>query len=158
MNSIEDRLAQLERRVEVLEEKNAVQLATAPDLPPLPAPPEEPLVALAVSNKRYDPGEYESHIWFDCVYTLSSRSKPTRAVKGLIEFADLFGDVKFRLHTTINEPLAPNRPLTQKGIGFSYNQFMGEHQWMLVTNLSDMRCSFRPTNAIYTDGTAETYP
>lgn len=84
-------------------------------------------------------------------------NKPTRAVKGLLEFTDLFGEVKFRIGLTLNERLEPGRPFTQRGIGFEYNQFMAEHQWMRGTDKADMKVLFRVTNILYADGTAETF-
>ncbi|OWQ77980.1 hypothetical protein CEE63_02925 [Stenotrophomonas maltophilia] len=112
-------------------------------------------MSIAVSNKRYDHGDYEDHIWFDCDYTLSEESKPTRAVKGTIEFMDLFGEVKFRLNVTVNSPMSPGRPLANPGIGFTFNQFMPEHQWMLTTDLHDMKIKFVASNMIYSDGTSQ---
>ena len=155
MSSIEQRLADVERRLAQLEASNNPPSLSNPQQ--TNAITGDPLVALTVSNKRFDASEYEEHIWFDCIYTLSRAVKPTRAVKGLLEFADLFGDVKFRIQATVNEPLIPGRPLAQLGIGFTYNQFMSEHQWMLGTNISDMCCSFKLMNALYADGTAETF-
>lgn len=124
--------------------------------------PSDSLVSVRVVNKRFDPsnsdlGTYEDHIWFDCTYTLAAESVPTRAVKGTLEFADLFGEVRFRLNTTLNEPLMPTMPLNQPGIGFTYNQFIAEHQWMLVTKLDDMKCNFRVFEALFSDGTSRTY-
>lgn len=155
MSSIEERLADVERRLALLEAQNLPPVTSSPRQTSSPA--SDSLVALNVSNKRFDAGDYEEHIWFDCIYTLSKSAKPIRAVKGALEFADLFGEVKFRIQVTVNEPLTPGKPLAQPGIGFTYNQFMAEHQWMLSTNLADMRYSFKALNAIYTDGTAEAF-
>lgn len=155
MSTMEERLVHIESRLDLLESKNFPS-ATSSHQQTL-GPTSDQLVALTVSSKRFDAGDYEEHVWFDCIYTLSNTAKPTRAVKGLLEFADLFGDVKFRIQATVNEPLTPGKPLTQSGIGFTYNQFMAEHQWMLATNLSDMSCSFKVLNALYADGTTEAF-
>lgn len=164
MKSIEERLAEIEQRLAVLEgREQGAQGHTAGPLDAAPAAkPGDPLIRLKVSNKRYAPsnpnaGSYEDHIWFDCTYTLSTDGTPTRAVKGLLEFADLFGDVQFRINVTLNDPLTPGRPLEQAGIGFTYNQFMGEHQWMMVTALQDMKVAFRPLSIIYADGTSASF-
>ena len=165
MKSIEERLTEIEQRLAALESKSdglGPRPADRPTAPPA-ADPASPLIALRVANKRYAPsnpsaGSYEDHIWFDCTYTLSVSSRPTRAVKGLLEFADLFGDVQFRLNVTLTDPLLPGRASDHAGIGFTYNQFMAEHQWMMVTKLTDMKVSFRPMNVIYADGTSELMP
>ncbi|MET4568492.1 hypothetical protein [Rhodanobacter soli] len=157
MDTLEERIAEIERRLSLLEASYGLQGSgsAASALPP--ELPKKSLVALSVSNKRYDHGDYEDHIWFDCTYTLSAASKPTRAVKGAIQFSDLFGDVKFRLLVTVNDALSPDKPLVNPGIGFTFNQFMGEHQWMQATNLTDMKCSFAVSNVLYSDGTSEAF-
>ncbi|MDY0956284.1 hypothetical protein SOM22_17030 [Stenotrophomonas rhizophila] len=156
MSSMEERLADVERRLALLEARDRELPASQGALPARGAA-EEQAVSVSVSNKRYDHGDYEDHIWFDCVYTLSQDSKPTRALKGAIEFMDLFGEVKFRLQLTVNDPLSPGRPLANPGIGFTFNQFMPEHQWMLSTDLSDMQIRLVASNVIYSDGTSATF-
>lgn len=164
MKSIEERLVDIEQRLALLEAGSKVVAPAATEQSEVPrvGMTAGQLIRLVVSNKRYAPsnpslGTYEDHIWFDCSYTLSTDSKPTRAVKGLLEFADLFGDVQFRLNATLNEPLSPGRTLDQPGIGFAYNQFMGEHQWMMVTALTDMKVSFRPMSILFSDGKSESF-
>ncbi len=158
MTDTEQRLAELERRVAILEAMNqpAGGKAIAPKAP------TTGLITVDVRNKQYAPentalGKYEEHIWFDCYYTLSLDSKPTRAVKGRLEFCDLFGEVKFALNTTLNAPLYPGKVTSHEGIGFTYNQFMNEHQWMLVTELKDMTINFKVLNVIFSDGSSEAF-
>lgn len=157
MNSLEDRVAEIERRLALLESHRGIQPPAIAVEPNPHGSSKDPLVAISVSKKRFERGDYEEHIWFDCVYTLSQNSKPTRAVKGSLEFCDLFGDVKFRLQVTINDPMTPGKSLGNPGIGFTFNQFIPEHQWMLATDLSNMKCNFAASNAIYIDGTSEAF-
>lgn len=157
MIPLEERVAEIERRLALLETSIGARQLANDSAPFASGAPKDPLVALSVSKKRFDRGDYEEHIWFDCVYTLSQNSKPTRAVKGTIEFCDLFGDTKFRLQVTINDPMAPGQSLSNPGIGFTFNQFIPEHQWMLATELSNMKCNFVASNAIYIDGTTEAF-
>jgi hypothetical protein len=162
MSNLEARLADIERRLAALEARDRVEPRPVGSQSPEQPPRKEPLVKLSVSNKRFDPANpaldsYEDHIWFDCIYILSKKSKPTRAIKGVLEFADLFGEVQLRLNTTLNQPLSPGKTVTQPGTGFAYNQFMSEHQWMLATSLADMKCSFKVLNVIYSDGTSESF-
>lgn len=156
MSSMEERLADLERRLALIEARDGRQATSQSGLSARGAA-EEQVVSVSVSNKRYDHGDYEDHIWFDCVYTLSQDSKPTRALKGAIEFMDLFGEVRFRLQLTVNDPLSPGRPLANLGIGFTFNQFMPEHQWMLSTDLSDMQIRLVASNVVYSDGTSAAF-
>ncbi|WP_455922623.1 hypothetical protein [Pseudomonas putida] len=155
MNSIEERLAQLERRVAQLEGQGASP-RTASEPTPVPPPSHELPIEVQIFNKRHAPanpdqGVFEDHIWFDCTFTLAAESVPTRAVKGFLEFSDLFGEIKFRVQATVNEPLMPQAPLQLEGIGFSYNPFMADHQWMLGTRLEDMQCGFKVAEVLFTD-------
>ncbi|QRF63231.1 hypothetical protein [Variovorax paradoxus] len=161
MNDLERRLADIEARLAALEARDPSKPELFSVVNDMPEKSGD-LVRVKVENKRFDPANpslnsYEDHLWFDCVYTLSSASKPTRAVKGVLEFLDLFGEVHFRLNLTLNVPLKPGVPLAQPGTGFAYNQFMTEHQWMLATELSNMSLAFRTLSIIYTDGTTQKF-
>lgn len=161
MEDLRQRIIELEQRVELLEagrfarDKNIS--GKVPDLNRSTS-----LVQVSISNKRYAPqnlsyGQYEDHIWFDVTYMAGALGKPTRALKGLLSFSDLFGEIKFQLNVTLNERLEPGRPFVQNGIGFTYNQFMQDHQWMLSTSEADMKISFLVTNVIYADGSSEEF-
>lgn len=127
-------------------------------LPKAAVPPKKKEVALlkpSISNKRLTTVSYSDSIWFDLTVDTTNLKKKTRAVKGLLVFEDLFGAEQFKIGYTINEPLTPNIEHSVKGIGFSYNQYIASHQWMLQTDISDMVCKFQVTNVIYADGTKE---
>lgn len=113
------------------------------------------LILIEVMNKRYDSSDFQNFVWFDTTYNPVGIIKPARAVKGTIEFADLFGEVKFRLNSTINQTLTPGSDYTEKGVGFSYNEFMDSHIWMRNTAIQDMKITFRVHSIIYVDGTSE---
>jgi hypothetical protein len=161
MEDLKQRIIELERRVALLEGGgNGASKSSLPEAPNVNR--STSLVQVEVSNKRFAPknphyGEYEDHIWFDITYVAGTIVKPARALKGVLCFADIFGEVKFRINVTVNERLDPAHPLHQEGIGFTYNQFMPEHQWMLTTLEADMKISFLTTNVIYADGTSEEF-
>ena len=157
MTDIEQRFTDLENRIAALETLNREQKP----IPVIPANVQK-LIEIEIKNKRYDPKnvalhKFEDHIWFDCYYTLSESSKSTRAVKGLLEFADLFGEVKFMLNTTINIALEAGKTTFQPSVGFNYNQFLAAHQWMLGTDLKDMTIQYKVLNVIYSDGLSESF-
>ncbi|GAA6173728.1 hypothetical protein NBRC116592_33980 [Colwellia sp. KU-HH00111] len=114
-------------------------------------------VSPTISNKRFEKQKYDENIWFDITWDTSELKKPTRAIKGILIFADIFGESKFQIKKTINEPLSPNQPMTETGVGFDFNQFKDSHKWMLSTDLKDMTFKFDVQNIIYTDGTSESY-
>lgn len=101
------------------------------------------MVTVTIQNKRYQELEYEKYLWWDATYNPVALPKPTRAIKGLLEFADLFGELHFSLKVVLNDPMQPGKTLTTAGVGFSINEFMDDHKWMLATDVSDMTVKFR---------------
>jgi len=161
MEDFKQQLIELERRVALLEKANLLPNTSFSSNASNINQPKS-LVQVQISNKRFAPknpnyGEYEDHIWFDATYTAGTLEKPARALKGVLCFADIFDEIKFRINVTLNDRLEPGLPLVQDGIGFTYNQFIPEHQWMLVTKESDMKPSFLATNVIYSDGSSEEF-
>jgi len=161
MNDLKQRVDELEKRVARLEGNASPRQQLDSENRPAAGDPSS-LIRVRLTNKRYQPqnldlDQYQDHIWFDCSYLPEKIAKPTRAIKGLLEFADLFGEVKFRIGMTLNDRLEPGRPFSQQGTGFEYNQFLADHQWMLATREVDMRVLFRVTNILYEDGTVETF-
>lgn len=134
--------------------------APAPTVSPPPPHSSSP-IRVQITSKRYDPaapdaGAYTDHICWDVNYYPDGLEKPARAVKGVMEFEDLFGEVRFAIGVTVNERLSPGTPTRQVGIGFQYNQFREDHLWMLSTSMDDMCPHFRVQSILYEDGTRET--
>lgn len=122
-----------------------------------PEKPDPPLLSPILSNKRYQPSDisrrvYEDAVWFDVTWDTSKLPRATRAVKGILIIADIFGEPKLRLKWTINDPLIPGRQHLETGVGFEYNQFKDSHKWVRNTDLQDMTFRFEVTNIIYQDG------
>jgi len=118
---------------------------------------QEQIIVPTLSHKKFAEQNYQKYIWLDVVFDASGLDKPARAVKGLIFFTDLFGENKFGLRWTIDKPISPGESYTEKGSGFQYNQFDQEHQWMLATDVKDMKVKFRVTNILYQDGTTREF-
>lgn len=165
----ERRLAEIERVLKIAPASGAepeasvgAEVFPSDEPPSAPAKPDSAsLIEVKVTNKRFDPRnmdarQYSDYIWYDATY-VSKLKKRTRSVKGTMEFCDLFGDPKFQIGTTIDEPMEPGKVLVTTGVGFEYNQFMGPHQWMMGTDLKDMTFKFRVTAVLYADGTREDY-
>ena len=124
----------------------------------------EPVPALltpTLSNKRFQKSDFskgilEDAVWFDVTWDTSRLKRKTRAVKGALVIGDIFGETKFRLKWTINEPLAPGVSYEEKGVGFGFNQFTGSHKWVRNTDLKDMTFSFEVDEIIYQDESPRT--
>jgi len=127
-----------------------------------PKPPPAPaLLTPTLLNKRFQESDFtngitEDAIWFDVSWDTSRLKRKTRAVKGVLVFADIFGDTKLRLKWTINEPLVPSANFVEKGIGFGFNQFTSSHKWVRNTDLKDMKFSFDVDEIIYQDESPRT--
>lgn len=113
------------------------------------------VVKVEVTNKRLDKSGYSDSIWWDATYTLADGEKPVRAVKGVLEFADLFGEVQCQVRITVNKTLKPGEPVTTRGVGIDFNQFMDSHRWMATTDLTDMKIHFRTKQIIFQNGDTE---
>ncbi len=94
--SLDDRLRALEHRVAGLEERlDASYGADAKgSARPSSTVDDGAMVTLRVDGKRFAPGEYgDDRVDMDLTLTLSPDRRPTRAVKGTLIFADLFGEL-----------------------------------------------------------------
>lgn len=109
------------------------------------------IVRVQVTNKRFDAGEFQSHIWFDCLFTAVGVAHPARAIKGTIEFCDLFGDPKLNIEHVISDRLEPGSSVSQPGLGIVFNEFMLQHQWLRGTELTDMTVRFRVSQILDED-------
>ena len=160
---VNGRLDKLEAAVAIL--KRSKPQAAPPQRPParLPKATARSLIQVQLSNKRFQAsdwqdGVFEDAIWWDAEYTPSQMlRKTTRAVKGVLEFADLFGEVEFRLKVIITEGMRAGRSIRKEGSGFEYNQFLDSHKWMRATAFEDMKITFRVDSIIYADGTTQQF-
>lgn len=110
-----------------------------------------------VSNLRSSKQKYEEYILFDVLWVAQSLSKPARSIKGVLLFEDLFGEVRFGIKVTVDEPIEPGQSIAQNGVGFEYNQFRDQHKWMRGTNLENMKIEFQVSSILYGDGTREDF-
>lgn len=113
--SILERLATLEKKVEQLEGKGPVEKEPQ-DVPQHTSDRDSvdlySIIKVDVTNKRYQPEDddnYESIIWWDCTYHPDGILKTTRAVKGALEFTDLFGEPQFSILVTIDDAIEPKK-------------------------------------------------
>lgn len=120
------------------------------------------LLVPLLKNKRFQETDveqriYDDAIWFDVQWRATGLAKPARAIKGTLIVSDLFGEPKLRIGWTINQSLSPGETFEERSVGFDYNQFKNEHQWMRSTELSDMTFRFRVSSVIFQDGTREEF-
>lgn len=128
----------------------------------VPADSAERVLTVTITNKRFDPSnvrasKYEDNIWWDAEYTATGLSKPARSIKGVLKFCDLFGDPRFQVRVTIDDPIKPNEKVNAQDVGIKYNQFLDTHNWLLSTELSNMAFKFEVETVLYEDGTAERF-
>lgn len=135
------------------QEIESAQPSTIPSTDiPIPNDVSSEVVVVKLLNKRFAEQEYEEFIWFDIQFTAEGLDKPARAIKGVLNLQDLFGEPKMRINWTIDQPTKPGQTLVEEGTGFEYNQFMDEHKWVRATDLSNMTASFTVRSILYQDG------
>ena len=159
VRDLEEWRAKLEPRIQALEAllKPAAGPASATD-----ASSSERVLSVVVSNKRWDPAnvdlnKFEDNIWWDAVYTGAQLQRSARSIKGILCFCDLFGDPRFQVQVTIDDPIKPSGTVYTRGVGIVFNQFLDDHKWLLATELRNMTFKFRAGTVLYDDGTAERF-
>jgi hypothetical protein len=120
------------------------------------------VLSVTILNKRFDPSnpgsrKYEDNIWWDAEYTATGLAKPARSIKGVLKFCDLFGDPRFQVRVTLDDPIAPKAKVSVQGVGIQYNQFLDTHKWLRSTELSNMTFTFEAETVLYEDGTSERF-
>lgn len=112
------------------------------------------IILPTILRKHYAKQDYQDYIWLDVKFDAAGLDKPARAIKGALIMTDLFGEEKFAIGWTIDNQISPSGTYTEKGSGFKYNQFKSDHQWVLSTELKNMKIKFRTDHILYEDGTA----
>ena len=114
---------------------------------------EDDIISVNLVRKEFTKQDYQEFIFFNLQYSASGLDKPARAIKGLLNLNDLFGETKFALRWTIDKPIKPIETIEEKGTGFKFNQFIDSHQWVRATQVSDMKATFTVNSILYQDGT-----
>ena len=111
------------------------------------------ILSVHLYSKEYTKQDYQDFLFFNIGLKAIGLDKPARAIKGILNFEDLFGESKLKLKWTLNKPIKPGEEIIEKGKGFKYNEFSSAHHWVLATDLKDMKASFIVKSIIYQDGT-----
>ena len=127
--------------------------AAVDNKPPKNKKIEDEIISVNLVRKEFTKQDYQDFIFFNLQYTASGLDKPARAIKGLLNLNDLFGEKKFVLRWTIDKPIKPGEAIEEKGNGFKFNQFIDSHQWVRATQISDMKTTFTVSSILYQDGT-----
>jgi len=130
------------------------------------------IIIPVLSNKRsleFGGFRKEHFEYFDIALHPINLIKPTRAVKGVIEFADQFGAVKLTLgEMIIEEPLKPNvihyiyssesDDSIQVGVGYVVRTHEKNGTgWVSKRELEEMLIWFRVISIIYEDGERQNF-
>lgn len=110
------------------------------------------IISVRLLRKEYSEQDYQEYIFFDIELIANGLDKPTRAIKGKMKFQDLFGETKLSVGWTVDVPMSVGDAVTEKGMGFEYNQFIDSHQWVKNTRVEDMKAIFSVESIIYEDG------
>ena len=154
--SVEERLEEIENRLSGIENLILTSTESQPISSIVGSEPKG-ILEVNISNKRFDEGTYEDSIWWDAEYVAIGLSKPARAIKGTLVFADLFQEPYFMVQVTIDEPIEPSGTVVTRGIGIDYNQFRDSHKWLRSNDLSDMSIWFEVSSVLYHDGSTQNF-
>ena len=115
------------------------------------------IVSAKLLEKELRKIKYQKKFIMAFEFTGNGLKTKTRAIKGLVEFCDLFGDVIHRVNFTINDPLSPGEKIVKNDMVLDFNQFMQTHNWLATTEIKDMLFRFRVSKIIYANGTSESF-
>ena len=151
-----------EARIQALEGKPKSGEKPSASSPSAATTAAERVLTVAITNKRFDPsdahsGKYDDNIWWNAEYTAIGLKKPARSIKGVLKFCDLFGDPRFQVRVTIDDPIKPEGKLKVEGVGIEYNQFLDTHKWLRSTEVGNMTFRFEVETVLYEDGTSERF-
>lgn len=158
-NDFGDRIARLEARVEALEQRGSVPVSGLEGHATRPTAP--PVIAAFVKSRQVIPadmnqGRFFDFMLFDIDYVLSNDVEgPATAAKGILQFADMFGEAKLNMEITIEGPLHPGAAISVTDEGFQLNEYDVSHKWMKDTDLKNMKFRFRTQQLLRPDGSIE---
>lgn len=115
------------------------------------------ILEVKIVRKRYEDRDYQDVVLLDVDFDPVGLDKPARSIKGVLVLTDLFGESKFKLKWTLEEPIQPGKVVNERGSGFEYNQFQDEHQWVRTTSLDNMKAKFMVTAILYEDGSTREF-
>ncbi len=110
------------------------------------------ILSVRILKKELTKQDYQEYIFCDFEFKAIGLDKPARAIKGILNFQDIFGETKLRVNATLNDPISPGGKFVEYGLGFEYNKFNSEHRWISVTNIKDLKVTFTVMNILYNDG------
>lgn len=159
--TLEQRVQKLETQVQrVVERLDGLEKAPTPPAAPAGEIADKkgpPVLTVRVANKRLSKSNYQEFVWMDQTYNFTGLPKVAKAVKGRIEFTDLFDEVKMALNSTINGPIKPGQVVTREGMGFKYNQFLDSHNWLLGVKDGEFKARFVVQQVLFEDGSVKKY-
>lgn len=124
---------------------------------PVKSSPKNEIVKVQLVNKRFTKEKYENYIYFDLSFSMANLSKPARAIKGSLNFTDLFDEKIMGISYSLDRPVNQGETFSENGTGFKYNQFMTEHKTINQTDISNMKASYTVHSILYQDGTREDF-
>jgi len=160
--TLEETVAALEARVQQLEIFLAEALGYGDEDSAAPAATGELTLPVRITRKHFAAQDaahdhWEDFIELDVEIDTTPLSRPAVALKGMLQFADAFGQVHFTMPVQINDNIKPGSSVRQKGLDFEYNQFDNAHKWMMSTEAKKMVVAYQLSAIMYADGATELY-
>jgi hypothetical protein len=162
--SLEQRVAELERRLAVIETHFAARNSDE-GVPGLQAnslgqPNPPAYVSVSLASKRFHKADFTSgdsgdRIDLELLFG-NKTDRAIRAFKSLVRFRDLFDHDILSVGLTYEDGIRPNATARWKG-GIEFNQFQQSHGRLLSINQQDLKVSLTLHAVIFADGTVENF-
>lgn len=119
-------------------------------------PLENEIVKVTILDKKLIERDYQEFIFFKFDVVATGLDKKARAIKGVMNFNDLFGETMMMVNWTVDEPISPGGTISLEG-GFKYNQFIENNRWVASTDKEDMNATYTVQSILYEDGTRKDF-
>jgi len=107
-------------------------------------------ILVSCFEKSFIKYDYQEYITYKFVIKNKS-DKEVRAVKGTVEFANLFGDKIKSLNFVYDQAIQPKNQATWSGTS-DYNQFVDSDKTLKAKALKDLKIVWKPEKIIFSDG------
>jgi len=113
---------------------------------------ENEIINVEIISKELTKADYQEFVFFKLNVSAPGLEKNARAIKGIMNFQDLFGETMMKINWTIDEPISAGGDIILEG-GFKYNQFLNDNRWVAATDKNNMKAVYTVRSILYEDGT-----
>jgi hypothetical protein len=111
------------------------------------------LLSVVLVSKKNSVGEYNQR-WVGLEVAYENKSdKDIEGVKGVLKFADIFGDEIMNVRWSYDGGVPAKQSIVERNVGVDINHFMDDHMKLWNTDFDKLKSNFEVSTIIFKDGT-----